>query len=156
MNWQKSTKKKPSQKKKWPSKTKLNKKNCELAKLIAKARDRYICQHCGRTSNIHGSHIINEARDHRLACDPYNIKALCYNCHFWWRHKNPVEAGDWFRAKRPGRREKLQAQHIANQDKWTIQLSWVIEQHINLVNQAKTMGIKWYDRFVEKSLDFTQ
>lgn len=97
------------------SKKKLNDENVELAKLIAKERDRYVCQHCGKTARqtaIHASHVINEARDHRLASDPENIKALCYNCHINWRHKNPIEAGQWFTNKWPGRYEKLQAKHI--------------------------------------------
>jgi 5-methylcytosine-specific restriction endonuclease McrA len=85
-------------------KKKLNDENVEIAKLIAKVRDKYTCQHCGekgRGYKIHASHIINEARDHRLASDPYNIKALCYNCHINRRHKNPLEASKRFNEKRP-------------------------------------------------------
>lgn len=85
-------------------KKKLNDENVEIAKLIAKVRDKYTCQHCGKKGkgyDIHASHIINEARDHRLASDPYNIKALCYNCHINRRHKNPIEASKRFNEKRP-------------------------------------------------------
>ena len=128
--------------KKPKSKWKINKENCEIAKKIAKQRDWYICQHCGRKDNIHWSHVINEARDHRLACDPDNIKALCYNCHLNWWHKNPVEAGERFKQKRPWRREKLQEKHISYQSMWTISLLWVEEQNIYLKSLASKMWIK--------------
>jgi 5-methylcytosine-specific restriction endonuclease McrA len=123
------------------SKWKLNKQNCTIAKLIAKQRDGYTCQHCWRKDNIHWSHIINEARDHRLACDPYNIKALCYNCHLNWWHKNPLDASEWFEKKRPWRKETLQEIHIKNQSLWTISYAWVEEQNIKLKSIAKEMWI---------------
>ena len=96
--------------------------NVEMAKTIAKKRDNYICQKCWNKGYIHGSHIINEARDHRLSTNEDNIKALCYNCHFNWRHKNPVEAGDWFREKFPGRYERLYELHLQYMSMWSIGL----------------------------------
>lgn len=132
-------------KKKEPiSKKKLMDENIEIAKLIAKTRDKYTCQHCGKRDkgpNMHGSHVINEARDHRLACDPYNIKALCYNCHLNWWHKNPVEAGDRFRKKYPGRFEALQKAHIDYMGMWSISITWALERNKELRESATAYKI---------------
>lgn len=35
------------------------------------------------------------------------MKLLCYYCHFFWWHKNPLEAKDWFVKKFPDRYKKL-------------------------------------------------
>lgn len=125
-------------------KKKLNDENVEIAKLIAKVRDKYTCQHCGKKwkgCDIHASHVINEARDHRLASDPYNIKALCYNCHINRRHKNPLEASKRFNEKRPGRYEKLQAQHIEYMGMGSIDINWMIERNQELRETCKKMKI---------------
>jgi len=135
---------KNTKKKEAVSKKKVMDENIEIAKLIAKTRDKYTCQHCGVKGtgiNIHGSHIINEARDHRLACDPYNIKALCYNCHINWWHKNPVEAGIRFRKKRPGRWEQLQAVHIEYMKLGSISITWALEKNKELRECAKEYKI---------------
>ena len=138
------------------NKKKLNDENVELAKLIAKKRDHYTCQHCWKTikeTAIHASHIINEARDHRLASDPYNIKALCYNCHINRRHKNPIEASQWFNEKRPWRYEELQAKHIEYMWKWSIDVIWMIERNQELRKTCAEMKIditkfKYWEKFI--------
>jgi len=117
----------------------MKKENVELAKTIAKIRDGYICQKCWKTENIHWSHVINEARDHRLSCDPENIKALCYNCHLNRRHKNPVEAGERFKEKRPWRRENLKCKHLDNRFLGTISPIWVEEQNKLLKETLQSM-----------------
>ena len=125
-------------------KKKLNDENVELAKLIAKARDKYTCQHCGKTAKetaIHASHIINEARDHRLASDPENIKALCYNCHINRRHKSPIEASERFNKKRPWRYEKLQEKHVEYMGKWSIDIIRMIERNKRLREMCQEMKI---------------
>ena len=126
------------------NKKKLNDENVELAKLIAKKRDHYICQHCWKTikeTSIHASHVINEARDHRLASDPENIKALCYNCHINRRHKNPVEAWKRFTKKRPWRYEKLQSKHIEYMWMWSININRIIERNKMLREKCEEMKI---------------
>lgn len=122
---------------------KRRKQNVEIAKMIAKIRDKRTCQWCWKKTNIHWSHIINEARDHRLACDPYNIKALCYNCHFWLRHKDPVLAGERFNKKFPWRYKKLHAQYIKNQKLWNIEHERIEQQNISLKREYKK--ISWKD-----------
>lgn len=113
-------------------KNQLNKKNCELAKKIAKERDWYICQRCSKTSNIHWSHIICEKRDHRLACNPDNIIALCYSCHFNFRHKHPVEAYKRLDSVRPWLPDKLWEMYQENIKAGSIPTAWVEEQNENL------------------------
>jgi hypothetical protein len=110
--------------------------------MIAKIRDNYTCQKCWKTKDIHWSHIINEARDHRLACDPYNIKALCYTCHLQRWHKNPLEASDWFEEKRPWRREILQQRSIEYSKMWSIEYEWIENQNRNLKKEYKEISGK--------------
>jgi late competence protein required for DNA uptake (superfamily II DNA/RNA helicase) len=112
-----------------------NKKNCEMAKTIAKRRDKYICQRCGSNKNIHWSHIICEKRDHRLACDPENIIALCYSCHFFFRHKHPIEAAKRLDSKFPWLADRLWAKFIENQSRGSIPLIRVEEQTESLKSQ---------------------
>ena len=119
---------------------KLYKDNVEMAKLIAKRRDWYICQWCWKDCNnnkadCHWSHIINEARDHRLATNEYNIKALCYHCHMNLWHKDPVLASKWFNDKFPWRYDKLQKLYIENQTKWPIKREWHILENERLKKQ---------------------
>ena len=79
---------------------KLKKKIETEAKRIAKERDGYICQKCKKKvsgSSAHGSHVIPVSRSQLLRFDPWNIKCLCYGCHFQYWHLNPTESGIWFR-----------------------------------------------------------
>lgn len=83
------------------------KKCVGVAKILAKERDGYICQRCGKSKEagyrIEGSHVFPEGRYHGLSADPENIKALCSDCHIWWWHAHPTEAGVWFKEKYPER-----------------------------------------------------
>jgi 5-methylcytosine-specific restriction endonuclease McrA len=90
--------------------SKQKKKTEDAVKAYCKARDKYICQHCKKTlekGNCHGSHVIPVSAGNQYRFDPLNIKTLCYHCHLNWWHKNPVEAGEWFKEKFPERHEYL-------------------------------------------------
>jgi 5-methylcytosine-specific restriction endonuclease McrA len=94
------------------------KKAVEIAKQIAKLRDDFVCQKCGRRKpevQIQGAHILTEKGHGILAADPDNIVALCSSCHMWatdsW-HNSPLENADWFNKKFPGRFERLKAKDI--------------------------------------------
>lgn len=81
-------------------------------KSIVYERDKSICQHCGKMvagSDRHASHVIPVSAGDKLRWDALNLKVLCYHCHINWWHKNPVEAGEWFKTKFPKRWEYLQA-----------------------------------------------
>lgn len=87
---------------------KLRKDIEDLAKLVAKHRDNWTCQHCGKYVTgiyAHGSHIIPVSHGNSLRFDPKNILCMCYHCHMNWWHKNPTEAGDWFNEKYPELKE---------------------------------------------------
>lgn len=84
--------------------SKIRKEVETLAKIKAKTRDKYICQHCGKKvegSNAHASHIIPVSHGNVLRFNPMNMICLCYHCHINWWHKNPMESSEWFKQKFP-------------------------------------------------------
>lgn len=102
------------------------KKKCvEMAKTIAKTRDKYICQKCGKTreqAQIHGSHVY-PVRYGILASDPDNIIALCAGCHdlkkdSW--HGSPLESAEWFEQHYPGKKDELKLRMNQVPEKLTI------------------------------------
>lgn len=85
-------------------------KAVELAKTLAKIRDKYTCQKCGKTkdtSQIQGSHVYSVGAYPNISAELDNIKALCAYCHRWWWHIEPMEAKDWFKDKFPKRAKRL-------------------------------------------------
>lgn len=93
------------------NRSKIIEKLVNHAKLQAKIRDNYTCQHCGKKvtgSDAHGSHVIPVSAGNKLKWDVQNIKTLCYHCHINWWHKNPTESGEWFKTKFPERWAYLQ------------------------------------------------
>lgn len=95
------------------------KKCVEIGKKIAKTRDKYVCQRCGRSNvKIDASHIFPEGGYHGMSAMPENIKALCVQCHFWW-HENPILARDWFVKKFPERYKLL-----LKLSRQTIKIDW--------------------------------
>jgi len=93
----------------------------DIAKTYAKIRDNYTCQKCLKKvikHNCHVSHVKSKGAYPRLRCDPENLKVLCYYCHIHWWHKEPTEAGEWFKNKFPLRWEYLQEAKL-NQNKLT-------------------------------------
>lgn len=79
------------------------KKCVTLAKKLAILRDKGVCQHCLRSKEsgyvMHGSHIYPEGRYKSMSADVDNILCLCFQCHFYWWHKHPLEAAEWFKTK---------------------------------------------------------
>ncbi len=91
---------------------KLRKDCADLAKLVAKTRDRFIDQRSGEKVeglNAHGSHIIPVSHGNALKYDPENIICLSYHNHINWWHKNPIEAYEWFKTKFPERYKYVMA-----------------------------------------------
>jgi len=91
-------------KKKSKRKKLIEKLDMLLAQYI-RLRDKNICQHCGKHSDdnraMHVSHIIPRSRGHAFRWLICNAIILCFHCHINWWHKNPVEAGEWFKMKFP-------------------------------------------------------
>lgn len=115
----KSTAKKSKKK----SPTWYRKKCVAKAKLLAKTRDGFRCQYCGKTGTgmqMHGSHILPEGAYPLMSADPYNIIALCAEHHvggsnsymnktFESWHSHPLKFAAWFEDKWPGRFTELRS-----------------------------------------------
>lgn len=130
------------QKHKKTTMTKERKKCVEIAKKIAKVRDKFTCQRCLRKVegvNCQWSHIIPENRDKKLSCNPLNIKVLCYNCHAL-RHEHPTKASEWINNKRPDRMKYLNDEH--RKIDWTIWAEYFITELVKLKEQLKQLW--WY------------
>jgi len=69
------------------------------------ARDKH-CLKCGKYP-FQASHIYPKGRYKKLEFEPDNIKALCWNCHFNWWHKHPMDAHDWINELMPERMKRL-------------------------------------------------
>ena len=74
--------------KKKPKKIKENKIDA-LFSLYIRNRDK-VCLKCGKKDNLQCAHIFSRVnRSVRWFDD--NCVTLCYACHMFWAHKNPVE-----------------------------------------------------------------
>lgn len=107
----------------------------ELIKAHVKRRDKYTCQRCGKLvegSNCHVSHIVPVSHGNALSFDPINMIVLDFHCHINWWHKNPLEAGDWFKAKFPDRYKYL-LEH--QQD----EVHWKENDYLQMIEDAKLL-----------------
>lgn len=102
-----------------------------LSKQLVKQRDGNNCVHCGKWvegSNRQASHVIPVSAGSGLKWDVQNMKVLCMHCHLQWWHKNPIEAGEWFKEKYPERWAYLQT--VPRVRKWTEpELEALIEEY---------------------------
>lgn len=110
---------------------KLNDKLEKLSKDLIRQRDGNNCVHCGKWcegSARHVSHVVPVSAGSGLKWDLLNMKILCYHCHINWWHKNPIEAGEWFKEKYPERWAYLQT--VPRVRKWTEpELEALIEEY---------------------------
>lgn len=56
-------------------------KKCTDWKIAVKQRDKYYCQHCGSTENLHAHHIVPWKKDEKLRFEITNGITLCASCH---------------------------------------------------------------------------
>ncbi len=78
---------------------KLIKQMDGLCLKIIRIRDDDTCQRCLKKVygyNSHPSHVIPKSVAIHLRHDLLNLKLLCYHCHIFWWHKDPIEARRWF------------------------------------------------------------
>jgi hypothetical protein len=78
----------------------------KLLHQLVVVRDRE-CLKCGTRKILHASHIYPKGVYRGVEFDPDNVKALCYKHHIHWWHKNPIEAGEWFKTTYPKWYRKL-------------------------------------------------
>lgn len=58
------------------------------------------CLRCGKTTTLQLAHIIGR-RNMRLRYDPMNALTLCYACHIFWSHKEPLLFAEWVKEEFP-------------------------------------------------------
>ncbi len=82
-----------------------------LCRESIRARDKNLCQKCGKViygHDSHPSHVIAKGSGASWRrFDLLNIKLMCFYHHRWW-HLNPTESGKWFAEKFPQREAYLE------------------------------------------------
>lgn len=106
-------------------------KSIMLAKAVAKERDGYVCQKCGRSREqgwaIHGAHIMPVSWS-GTAADPENIIALCAKCHSMGResaHEDPIGFSSWFNERYPGLYDRMHEKAIKYSANPFPKIDWV-------------------------------
>ena len=79
------------------------------------------CEKCGAIEGLSHAHVIPRT-NFALRYDPINALCLCFYCHIYWAHKNPLEFTWWFQDKYPNRYEYLQ--HYRNEIKKRTLADW--------------------------------
>lgn len=115
-------------------------KECmKLAKQVVKIRDLDTCQKCWKKWPwLHCSHVIADWKDTRLSVDTWNMKLLCYRCHFKRWHLQPFEASEWFKNEFPERYEYLLEKHKEPQT-WSIELERWETRYAELKEELQNM-----------------
>jgi hypothetical protein len=81
---------------------KRTKEDIEFSEMI-RARADYTCERCGKwygpkNAGLHCAHIYSR-RIKKTRHDPDNAVALCFACHRFWAHSNPLEFAAWVHKK---------------------------------------------------------
>jgi 5-methylcytosine-specific restriction endonuclease McrA len=63
--------------------------------LAVRARDGNVCQKCGSGRALNGAHIFGKKAHPGVRHDVDNGIALCWPCHRWWAHQEPVEFAEF-------------------------------------------------------------
>jgi len=90
---------------------KIKDKLSKLTKELVRERDGYTCQKCNKFlvgRNCHVSHVKSVGAYPDMEFDLLNMKVLCFRHHILWWHKEPLEAGEWFKNKFPKRYKYLE------------------------------------------------
>jgi hypothetical protein len=103
---------------KQPTHSILNNKLKKLHSLIVRTRDKK-CLKCGKTDTLQCAHVFS-CKHKNTVWDEDNAVTLCFACHFYWAHKDPLEFTEWIK-KRWGEDkywEMMLKHNIAK--KWTL------------------------------------
>ena len=57
-----------------------------------------VCARCGKSGSTQAAHIFSRS-NRMLRWDMRNGIGLCYYCHIYWAHRNPVEFVEWVRER---------------------------------------------------------
>lgn len=106
-------------------------------------RDGEICLKCKRPGMVLSlSHIYPKGRYRSMELEPLNIKFLCYACHIFFWHRNPIEAHEWLQTAIPKERLaklKLMAQTQYKAPKYPELKLW-LESEIKRMKRDKLTG----------------
>ncbi len=95
--------------------TQIVKKLENIVKPLIKKRDAYTCQYCNKVVsgvNCQWAHILNRGAYKRLMFDPQNSLVLCWHCHKYQWHANPIDSYLWFKSKFPDRYKYLMSEKV--------------------------------------------
>jgi len=73
------------------------KKLDNLFSLVIRKRDKR-CQRCGKTENLQCAHIMSR-KNVSTRWNMLNAVTLCYACHFFWAHRNPIDFAEFIRER---------------------------------------------------------
>jgi 5-methylcytosine-specific restriction endonuclease McrA len=101
----------------------LFKKADTLVREYTRKRDENTCCRCGKPvfgSGSHPSHNYPRGAYKSMRWIPDNILTMCFRCHRYWWHMDPINADKWFNEEYPDRAEKLllasQSTEIVNEE----------------------------------------
>jgi hypothetical protein len=86
---------------------------------------------CG--GNLQASHIFPEGIYHSMKFDPENMIGACYTHHFFWWHRNPLDAHNWLK-KHLGETQYKRLFKLRDAYK---EKQWFIPELTELLAQAK-------------------
>jgi len=66
-------------------------------------RKKGFCERCGRTdTSLDWSHVVGR-KNLTLRWDIFNALCLCFQCHRYFWHEEPLDSAVWFKEKYPAR-----------------------------------------------------
>jgi 5-methylcytosine-specific restriction endonuclease McrA len=99
----------------------------KLFSQVIRARDKK-CQRCGTTNGLQCAHTFSR-RNKSVRWDPENAQALCYGCHLFWAHSEPILFTAWIKKRLGPKRFKALQRRAMTPKIWTpIELAALEEQ----------------------------
>ena len=80
-----------------------DKLDAEWSKAV-RERDGNKCQRCGSERALNGAHIFGKKAHPATRHDVENGICLCWPCHRWWAHQEPIEFAEFVKGKLGKRR----------------------------------------------------
>ncbi len=101
----------------------------KLFAVLIKSRDK-VCVRCGRKDgSLQTYHIFPKGRYPSMQFLPENATLFCYQCHFQWWHKSPIDAQAWIKEYLGSKYNWLV---VRSQLSETINESWLKEVEVKL------------------------
>lgn len=93
------------------SRRKLTSECDVLVRKLVLARDGYKCCKCGGTNVLQAAHILPKGHYPRMRFELLNVLSLCFRCHMYWAHRDPIGFTDWINEKYINRANVLKELH---------------------------------------------